>query len=157
MKKPLVLLMSALLVSTFSAVAKDDIPRGFSPLGELKEVQAKAVAEKKLVVLVVKGADDECPYCAAALENGMKAVGSGTAKLFARAETIGDADAANFTPALKDRVKKQFIRGAAVTFVVFNPEMTEILAEAGRKELESDKNSIAAFKKEVQDAKKALK
>jgi cytochrome c2 len=101
--------------------------------------------------------DDQCPNCAAALENGLKAVGSGLEKVFARAETIGKADATAFTPALQQRVKQNFTTGAAVTFVVFNPEMTQIVAEAGRKELQSDKKAIAAFKKEVQDAKKAVK
>jgi len=157
MKKPFLVLMSALLFSAIPAVAKEDAPRGFQPLTELKEAQAKAAADKKLVMLVVKGMDDECPNCAAALANGMDAVGSGVVKVFARAETIGQADSSTFPPALKDRIKKHFTTGAAVTFVVFDPAMTRIVAEAGRNELEEDKKATAEFKKKVQEAKKAGK
>jgi hypothetical protein len=136
--------------------AKDDAPRGYVPLSELQEAQTKADG-KKLIVLVVKGMDDACPNCAAALENGEKAVGSGVVRLFARAEKIREADSAGFPQTLKDRIGKGFTTGAAVTFVVFNPDMTSIVAEASRKELQSDKKATAAFKKEVQAAKKALK
>jgi hypothetical protein len=136
--------------------AKDDVPRGYQPLAELEQAKTKA-AGKKLVVLVVKGMDDACPNCAAALENGEKAIGSGVVKLFARAETIGKADASTFPPVLQERVKQHFTTGAAVTFVVFNPDMSSIIAEAGRKELQNDKKATAEFKKKVQDAKKALK
>ena len=154
--KPIAVLLclSAALILPLSA--KDDAPRGYAPLSEIQEAQAKADG-KKLIVLVVKGMDDSCPNCAAALENGEKSVGSGVVKVFARAETIRQADSAKFTPALKDRISKGFSTGAWVTFVVFNPDMTTILAEASRKELQSDKKAIAAFKKEVQEAKKALK
>ena len=157
MKNPCRLLLALLFLSVSHALAKDGAPRGFVPLGELKEAQAKAEKDKKLVVLVVKGDDDQCPNCAAALENGLKAVGSGVVKVFARVDAIGQADASAFTPALQARVRQHFTGGAWVTFVVFNPEMTEIVAEASRKELQDDKKAIAAFKKEVQAAKKALK
>lgn len=157
MKHPLLVLASALLLSLLPATAKDDAPRGYAPLSELKEAQAKAAAGQKLVVLVVKGKDDECPNCAAAMENGEKAVGSGVIKVFTRAETIREQDAAAFPEALKERLKKPFITGAYVTFVVFDPTMSKIVAEAGRNELQSDKKAIAEFKKAVQEAKKGLK
>lgn len=157
MKRHLLPVLSCLFLALLPATAKDDTPRGFEPIAELKKAQTEAVAEKKLVVLVVKGMDDACPNCAAALENGLKAVGSGVIKVFARAEKIGEADATDFPEALKARVKQQFTRGAAVTFVVFDPEMTKIIAEAGRKELQSDKKATAAFKKTVQEAKKEYK
>ncbi|MEY3897016.1 MAG: hypothetical protein RLZZ214_2537 [Verrucomicrobiota bacterium] len=156
MKIRLIVLISALF-TPFSAIAKDDVPRGFTPLVEIKEAQTEAASGKKLVVLVVKGMDDACPNSAAALENGLKAVGSGVVKVFARAETIGKADASNFTPALRERVKKNFIGGAYVTFVVFDPAMTQIVAESSRKELQDDKAATTAFKKTVQEAKKGLK
>ena len=146
--------LTALLVLPLTA--KDDAPRGFTPLAELQEAQTKA-AGKKLIVLVVKGMDDACPNCATALDNGEKAIGSGVVKVFARAETIREADSSGFTPALKNRIGNGFTTGAAVTFVVFNPDMSTIIAEASRKELQSDKKATAAFKKEVQAAKKALK
>ncbi|MBC8128274.1 MAG: hypothetical protein H8M99_14125 [Gloeobacteraceae cyanobacterium ES-bin-144] len=157
MKTPLLAVVSAVLLSASMVSAKDDVPRGFAPLTELKEIQAEAVAKKKLVVLVVKGMDDECPRCAAALENGLKAVGSGVEKVFARAETIKPEDVGTVSPTLQARVKKLFTRGAAVTFVVMNPEMTTIIAEADRGDLESNEDKTEAFKKSVQAAKKTLK
>jgi len=157
MKKSILVVVSAILLSALPAAAKGDAPRGFSPISELKEAQAKAAADNKLVVLVVKGMDDNCPNCAAALENGEKAIGAGVVKVFARAETIAKEDASDFTPALQARVKQLFTTGAAVTFVVFDPAMSKIIVEAGRKELQSDKKATAEFKKTVQNAKKALK
>lgn len=156
MKNLLVVLVSAVLTA-FSAAAKDDVPRGFSPLSELKAAQAEATAEKKLVVLVVKGMDDACPNCATALDNGLQAVGSGVVKVFARAETIGKGDTSSFMPALQTRVKQNFTTGASVTFVVFDPDMTKIVAEADRSVLQNDKKATTTFKKTVQEAKKALK
>jgi ABC-type Zn uptake system ZnuABC Zn-binding protein ZnuA len=147
----------ALLISVLPICAKDDVPRGFVPISELKTAQAEAIAEKKLVVLVVKGMDDSCPNCADTLKNGLRAAGPGVIKVFARAETIGKADATAFPPALQARVKNNFTTGAEVTFVVFDPEMSKIIVEACRRELQSDKKAIAAFKKTVQDATKALK
>lgn len=146
-----------LAFSCLTLQAKEDAPRGFDPISEYKQVQTKAQTDKKLILLVVKGKDDTCPRCAAALENGLKAAGSGIEKVFARAETIEQADASNFSPALKERISKHFVGGAYVTFVVLSPDGTKILAEATRKELESDKEGIATFKKQVQEAKKSLK
>ena len=157
MKAILLTALASLALGTAALHAREDVPRGFEPLTALKEQQAKAAADKKLVVLVVKGADDACPNCTAALENGLKAVGSGVVKVFARAETIGKAESADFPKALKDRIQKQFTGGAYVTFVVFDPAMETIVAEAGRRELQDDKKAISAFKKEVQAAKKAAK
>ncbi|MES2660263.1 MAG: hypothetical protein V4689_16690 [Verrucomicrobiota bacterium] len=136
--------------------AKEDAPRGFTPLAEMQEALTKSDG-KKLVVLVVKGMDDNCPHCTTAMETGLDSVGSGVVKLFARAETIKSVSSANFTPALKDRVGKGFTTGASVMFLVFNPDMSAIIAEASRDELDENKKATAAFKKEVQDARKALK
>ncbi len=157
MKRTLFGILSTVVLAISPATAAEDVPRGFEPISAIKEAQSEAASKKKLVVLVVKGMDDACPNCAAALENGLKAVGSGVVKVFARAEKIGEADQADFTPALKDRIRKQFTRGAAVTFVVFDPEMTKIITEAGRRELQNDKKATAEFKKTVQQAKKDLK
>ncbi len=154
--KPIAAVLSLACSLILPLSAKDDVPRGFAPLTELKDVQTKAEG-KKLVVLVVKGMDDACPNCTAALENGEKAVGSGVAKLFARAETIRAAESADFSPALKERIRQGFTTGASVTFVVFNPDMSAIVAEASRKELQADRKATAEFKKQVQEAKKALK
>ena len=53
--------------------------------------------------------------------------------------------------------QQSFTTGAAVTFVVFNPDLSSIIAEASRKELQNDKKATAEFKKKIQDAQKALK
>ncbi len=124
MKHLLIVLVSGWFTA-FSAVAKeDDVPRGFTPLAEVKDALTEAASGKKLVMLV---------------------------------ETINKGDASNFVPALQARVKKNFTTGASVTFVVFDPEMTKIVAEASREELQDDKKATAAFKKTVQEAKKGLK
>jgi hypothetical protein len=136
--------------------AKEDVPRGFAPLAELQQVQAKNDG-KKLVVVVVKGSNDQCPHCVTAMETGLDAAGSGTVKLFARAEALNKADTGSLPPALKERVKKGFTTGAWVTFLVFKPDMSAIVAEANREQLDENKEATSAFKKSVQEAKKALK
>ena len=156
MKNPLIVVIFALFTA-LPAVAKEDAPRGFVPLTEIKSAQAEATSGKKLLVLVVQGMNNQCPNCATALENGLRAVGSGVVKVYARAETIAQGDKSNFPPAMQERVKQNFSTGASVTFVVFDPEMTKIVAEADRSQLQNDKKAIAAFKTSVQDAKKALK
>lgn len=162
MKKHLIMLLCAAVVLPVTSFAKekekrDFIPRGYDPIEALKELQEKPANAKKLVVLCVKGKDDACPRCATAMQNGDKAIGGGVVKLFARAEDIKSVDSTNFSPALKARVQQGFVGGASVTFVVLNPGMDQIVAEAGRSQLESDKEATAEFKKKVQEAKKALK
>ncbi|MGC4015063.1 MAG: hypothetical protein QM755_11195 [Luteolibacter sp.] len=137
--------------------AKEDVPRGFTPISELKDVQAKAAKDKKLIVLVVKGSDDSCPHCAAAMEAADKSVGSGVLQVFARAADMNKADKGGFPEALKNRAKKLFTDGAWVTVLVFNPDMSQIIAEADRKGLDDNKEATAAFHQKVVEAKKALK
>jgi hypothetical protein len=43
-----------------------------------------------------------------------KAVGFGIVKVFARAETIGKADASGFPPTLQERIRQSFTTGAVV-------------------------------------------
>lgn len=136
---------------------KRTVPHGFIPLPELKEARARAEKEKELLILVVKGDDDQCPNCAAAMENGLKAIGSGVVKVFSRVDEIRKADTSEFPESLKMRLKKSLTGGAYVTFIVFKPDMSEIITEAGRKELQNDKKAISAFKKDVQAAKKTFK
>ena len=157
MRRNLPFLALATIIGLGGLHAKDDAPRGFKPISELDEAKASAVEDKRLLVVVVKGADDACPNCVAALENGERAVGSGVVKVFARAEALNQGGSPGFPPALKERAAKKFTTGAAVTFLVFNPDGTELLAEATRKELQSDKKATAAFKKEVAEHKRALK
>ena len=149
-----------LLISTLGMAgvrAKDDAPRGFQPISELESAKATAIAKKQLLVVAIKGADDNCPHCTAAMDSGEKAVGSGVVKVFARAEALNKADVSNFPPAFKERAKKQFTTGAWVVFLVFNPDGTKLLAESNRTELDGDSKAISAFKKKVSEEKKALK
>lgn len=148
------------LASIFGAgvlLAKDGAPRGYDPISDLEKVKAEAVGKNRLVVVLVKGKDDSCPNCTATIANGERAIGSGVVKVFARAETLNAEGAADFEGALKDRVTRKFTTGVAVTFLVFNPDMSELLVEATRKELQSDKSATADFKKQVAEHKRALK
>jgi hypothetical protein len=152
---PSLLLLSLLGLSTLHA--KDDAPRGYTPIAQLEKATAEAVKDQELLVVLVKGADDACPNCVTALDNGERAIGSGVVKVFARAETLNQADSSGFPTALKERAAKKFTTGASVTLLVFNPDGTKLLAEATRKELQSDKKATSAFKKEVATHKRALK
>lgn len=156
MKNIFTALAVALCASTILH-AKEDVPRGFTPISQLKDVQAKAAKDKKLIVLVVKGSDDSCPHCAAAMEAADKSVGSGVIQVFARAADINKADKSGYPAALKSRADKTFTDGAWVTVLVFNPDMSQIIAEADREGLDGNKEATTAFHQKVVDAKKALK
>jgi hypothetical protein len=155
MKSLIILALSAFL--SLSAVqAKEDVPRGYSPLSEVSEALTKS-GGKKLIMLLVKGKDDNCPHCTAAVANGEKAVGSGVIQVFARAEELNPLDKSKVPPALKERAKQPFTTGASVCIIVFNPDMTKIVAEGERNALENDKEVLASIRKQVTEAKKALK
>lgn len=145
------LIMGALPIS-----ANDKVPGGYQPLSGYKEGITKSDG-KKLIMLVVKGLDDSCPNCKEAMENGERAVGPGVIKLFARAETLNKADLSMYPKALQERAKKTFVTNAFVTFLVFDPTMDKIIAEASRTELQSNKKLTAEFKKVVQEAKQKLR
>lgn len=151
------LMVSLFGISGLAAKEKEDAPRGFQPISELADAKATAVEKNQLLVVAVKGADDSCPHCSAAMESGEKAVGSGVVKVFARAEALNKADLSGFPPALKDRAAKKFTTGAWVEFLVFNPDGTKLLASSTRTQLDGDKKAISAFKKDVAAQKKALK
>ena len=57
----------------------------------------------------------------------------------------------------KTRVEKKFTTGAWVEYLVFNPDGTKLLASSTRKSLDGDTKAISAFKKEIQEQKKALR
>jgi cytochrome c2 len=135
--------------------AADKVPGGYQPISEYKEAIAKSNG-KKLIVLVVKGLDDQCPNCKEAMKNGERAVGSEVIKIFARAETLNKADLSAYPKALQDRAVKRFVTNASVTFLVFDPKMEKIVAEASRTELQGDKKLTAEFKKVVQEAQGKL-
>lgn len=145
-----------LIMGSLTLSAKEKIPAGYKPITEFKEAITESRGDK-LIVLVVKGLDDDCPNCKEAMKNGERAVGSGVIKVFARAETLNSADLSAYPAALQERVKKQsFTTNAWVTFLVFDPKMEKIVAESSRKELQSNKELTADFKKVVQEAKEKL-
>lgn len=154
--KSLLATFVVLILGILSLSAKDKVPRGYVPISELEEARAKADGSK-LVVVLVKGMDDSCPNCAAAIENGERAIGSGVVKVFARAEVMNKADLSSLPPAFKERARKKFTYGAAVTFLVFDPSMEKLITEGTRKELQSNKELTAEFKKTVRDAKREYK
>lgn len=130
-----------------------DAPRGFMELDELDEAKAKAEKAGKLVAIVAKGSDDACPRCAAALENGTKAIKSDCVLVFARvSEVRNNKD----LPAAVATETSSAVDGAWVTFYVFDPGLEKLVAKASRKELESDQKATKAFKTEVDTARKAL-
>ncbi len=156
MKKTICLLVSTVLMTAVSCFA-DDVPTGFSPLSEIKEVQAKAALEGKLVLLVVKG-DAESANVEAAFHTGMNSVGGGVEKIFTRTDEINNANRSAFPKGLKELMDKRlFTTGYSVTFVVFDPKMTTIYAQASGRALLNDRKLNIDFKKKVQDAKKTLK
>lgn len=143
-------------MSAVSCFAQD-VPTGFSPLSELKDVQAKATLDGKLVVLVVKGIG-YAAYVESAFKTGNNSIGGGVEKIFTRPDEINNADKSAFPQALKDRLKKgAFSTGSAVTFIVFDSKMTKIFAEANGRDLLEDRKLNNEFKKKVQEAKKTLK
>lgn len=147
---------AALILGLTSLTAKEKAPRGYEPISEIEAVRAEAEG-KKLVVVLVKGANDGCPNCVSAVENGERAIGSGVEKVFARAEALNSADLSAMPAALKERAQKKFSTGASVTFLVFDPNMEKLIAEATRTELQGNKKLTAAFKKTVAEAKREYK
>ena len=158
MKKTICLLVSAVLMTAVSCFAAD-VPSGFSPLSEIKDVQAKAVLGGKLVVLVIKGTGyyDQA-YVEAGFHAGLNAVGGGVEKIFTRPDEIKSANTADFPQGLKDILKKDsFNTSWAVYFVVFDPKMTKVVARVNASELPENRKLGLEFKKKIQEAKKAIK
>lgn len=129
---------------------KEKAPSGFIPIEELTKAQEKAKAGKKLIAVLAKGEDDACPHCAAAMSAGQSAFKGDCVLVFTRSESIS-------TKTLPEVVKNGLAgspTGAAVTFVIFNAELTEVVGKIGRDALESDKKAVSAMKKTVDEAKK---
>ena len=131
---------------------KEKAPSGYISIDELAKAQEKAKASKKLIAVLAKGMNDNCPHCSTAMGIGQSALKSDCVMVFTRAENIG-------AKTLPEPVKNGLSgapTGAAVTFVVFNPDLTEVIARIGRDDLESDKKAVSALKKSVDTAKKKL-
>lgn len=145
-----------LSITCLTAKDKEKVPGGYEPISELEAARSEA-GGKKLIVILVKGMDDSCPNCTDAVDNGERAIGSGVVKIFARAETLNKADLSTYPAAFQERAKKKFTYGSAVTFLVFDPSMEKLIAEATRKELQSNKQLTAEFKKTIKEAKDSYK
>ncbi len=156
MKHPLFATLAVLFLAYLPVSANDKIPSGYEPIANLQEV-IKESGGKKLIMLVVKGKDDECPRCAEAMKNGVRAVGSGVMKVFVRAEDFNPMDKKDLPASLQTRAQKRFYIGASVSILVFDPKMEKIIAEISRDELEGNKKLTEDFKKALQEVKKELK
>ncbi|MDP4626099.1 MAG: hypothetical protein NWT08_13290 [Akkermansiaceae bacterium] len=149
--KTLVILVLSIAANCYSFAG--DAPRGFMELSELEEAKAEALEKGKLLAIVAKGNDDACPRCAAALENGTKAIKTDCVLVFARVSEVRENKE---LPAAVLAETKDAISGAWVTFYVFDAGLEKLVAEADRKQLESDKDATKEFKKKVDAARKEL-
>jgi len=130
--------------------------KGAKPISELSEAQAKAKADKKLITLVYKGSDNQCPHCAAAAANGVKAVQSSSVMvLITEKEWRNQSLVSKLPKPMQTALKDQF-GGAYVSFNVFDPDITKVVASGDRHSLENDQKKIHAFTKAVHDAKAGM-
>ncbi len=141
-----------MLVQCCSALAGDP-PSGFIDLGELQAAKAQALKEGKLIAIAVKGYDDKCPRCAAALKNGTRAIKFDCVMVFSRVSKLKTYK--DLPSALKSATQNP-TDGAWVGFYVFDPAVEKLIAQAGRDELESDRTKIKAFRDAVDTARKDL-
>ncbi len=150
MKKLLsILLATATVIAPLALHAKDKAPSGYIPIEELSVAQEKAKTGKKLIVVVAKGANDACPHCAAAMSNAQSAFKSDCVFVFTRSESLSSK---SLPAPVKDALAGS-PTGSAVTLVIFNPDLTEVVGKMGRDELESDRKAVSAMKKTVGQAK----
>jgi len=146
----------ALLVASLCSIASAyDVP-GSKPIEKLDAEVAKAIVSKKLICIVYTGSDQNCPHCAAAAVNGVKAVrGSAECVVIKEVQAKDKTFAAKFTPAVQAMLAQQ-PTNAWVSFNVYDPEMKTLIASIGR-QLETDKNATKEFTDKVKAAKAALK
>jgi hypothetical protein len=145
-----ILAIVALPLAVVAKETKEKAPSGYIPIEELTKAQEKAKAGKKLIAVLAKGLNDSCPHCSTAKGVGESALKGDCVLVFTRAENLGDKT-------LPEPVKNGLAgspTGAAVTFVVFNPDLTEVVGKIGRDTLESDKKAVTSLKKSVDEAKK---
>lgn len=148
--------LSAILFVSLCGLASSYDVAGSKPIEKLEDEVAKVIASKKLICIVYTGRDENCPHCAAAAANGVKAVrGSAECVVIKEAQAKDKAFAAKFTPAVQAVLAKQ-PTNAWVSFNVFDPEMKTLIASIGR-ELETDKKATKEFTEKVKAAKAELK
>lgn len=149
------LLALALLPLTLSAKdTKEKAPAGYIALEDIAKAQEKAKASKKLIAVIAKGADDNCPHCTTAFNVSQATLRNDCVMVFTRSEGLRER-----TASLSEAAKKGLSgvpTGAWVEAVVFDPEMSTVVAKLGRHALENDKKAVAEMKKTVSAARKAL-
>ncbi len=149
------LLALAILPLTLSAKdTKEKPPTGYIALEEIAKAQEKAKASKKLIAVIAKGADDNCPHCTTAFAVSNATLRNDCVMVFTRSEGLRER-----TSSLTETAKKGLSgvpTGAWVEAVVFDPDMNTVVAKLGRNALENDKKAVAEMKKAVSAAKKAL-
>ncbi len=130
---------------------------GAKPIDKLAAEQAKVKEGKKLICLVYKGADDSCPHCAAAAENGVKAVRGSAECVFITEAQVKDKAIMDKLPANLQTMLKAQPTNAWVSFTVYDADLTKVIATSSRNSLENDKKATKQFADTVRDAKNALK
>ena len=130
---------------------------GAKPIDKLASEQAKAKSAKKLMCIVYKGADENCPNCATAAENGVKAVRGAAECVFITEAQVKDPKVMETLPAEVQKMLKSQPTNAWVSFTVYDADLTKMIATLSRKSLENDKKAIKEFSKTIREAKSALK
>jgi hypothetical protein len=130
---------------------------GAKSIDKLASEQAKVKAGKKLICLVYKGADETCPHCAAAAENGVKAVRGSAECVFITEAQVKDQAIMGKLPSDVQKMLRTQPTNAWVSFTVYDADMTKVIATSSRQSLETDKNATKQFAETVRDAKNALK
>lgn len=154
--KSLTLIIIILLAQCSSRLLAYEIT-GAKPISKLEDQQMKAKADKKLITIVYQGSDKECPHCAAAAENGIKAVHNSSVILVITQKEAHDVSLIKKLPAsVKNALKDQFL-GAWVSFTVFDPDFKKVIASANRDSLEDDVKATRTFANKVREARKELK
>ncbi len=153
MRTPCLLLTMCLVLTRLASAYEIS---GAKPVDQLAAQQAKAKEDKKLLCIVYKGADNNCPHCAAAAANGIKAVHASAEMVVVTEAQVKDKTLMGTLPkSARDMLQRQ-PTNAWVSFTVFDPDMTKVIATGDRSSLETDKKAIHDFGDKVREARKAL-
>lgn len=155
MKK--ILPLTVALLGTFCGFAGAYEISGAKPIDKLASEQAKVKDSKKLICIVYKGADDQCPHCAAAAENGVKAVRGSAECVFITEAQVKDPAVMGKLPSNVQAMLKKQPTNAWVSFTVYDADLKTEIASSSRESLETDKKATKEFSDKVKAAKNALK
>lgn len=146
-----------LIVSILSASVcwgAPSVPSGYMPIAKLSEAQAKAKKDKKLLAVVAKGYDDNCPYCVDAFSKIGSAIRSDCVMVFVRVKDLREQR--DNMPAALSSASSGVVDGAAVTFYVFDPDISELVVTIDRREYEKNQKNLNELKKKVREAQQKL-